>query len=660
MGSLPPETLLSPYSFKVCMNTLTRTFAVSTLAWSLAPGAVGAHGRPVPVPAQTVQPQHFQAQQQFQPQQHFQAPAQIQAPPHFQAQPAFQPQHQPTFQSAPVQIHNPGVQFQNNPVHFGGFSGQGIPQGGTQFQPQIFHSPSVPTVVNHPNVNFATNPNLVNKVNPVFSNPNLGNPAITQFNNHQTNLFHPTTNLPLTGNRPVNLQIPGQFTAGPARINPTGGNAFIPGLGGNQFSNNFVGRRLPVAQVNNQIRDSRLLNLQNQVQFSNQNGFQRQNFYQKQPMHADWQHWNQDYYSHHSNWHHGCWNNFGNYNSWQPWNNGTTIWGLNRMGYWFGCNHYYNPYYVQVAGVPAYLNYGVPLAAPSNAVVSAEAMQLFDLARAAFQQGQYDAALQAVNNALALMPSDGLMHQFRGLVLFAMGDYHGSAAAVHAVLAVSPGWDWTTLSGLYPLVDIYTQQLRNLEAFVQANPTAADAEFLLAYHYLTCGYTDPALNQLRQVVALQPNDALAVQLLNSLMSAQLPQNPQPLLGDILNPNDAPNSLPQNPLPQSPLPSNPLPPAGVSYEAAQFVGGWRAQDPTGATFDLTVSPQSEFNWTLTSANGERQEVKGVLAAAANSLAMEPYAGGVMTAEISEFDNQAFTFKMVGSAPTEPGLRFARVN
>jgi hypothetical protein len=33
------------------------------------------------------------------------------------------------------------------------------------------------------------------------------------------------------------------------------------------------------------------------------------------------------------------------------------------------------------------------------------------------------------------------------------------------VLSVGPGWDWTTLIGLYPSIDVYTTQLRALEDF---------------------------------------------------------------------------------------------------------------------------------------------------------------------------------------------------
>jgi hypothetical protein len=89
-------------------------------------------------------------------------------------------------------------------------------------------------------------------------------------------------------------------------------------------------------------------------------------------------------------------------------------------------------------------------------------------------------------------------------MLFALGRYKEAAAADYAVRSAGPGWDWTTMDALYPSVDVYTEQLRVLEQYAKSHPTASDARFLLAYHYLTCGYTDAAAVQLKDVVRLDP------------------------------------------------------------------------------------------------------------------------------------------------------------
>ena len=54
--------------------------------------------------------------------------------------------------------------------------------------------------------------------------------------------------------------------------------------------------------------------------------------------------------------------------------------------------------------------------------------------------------------------------------LFAQGKYEQAAAPLYAVLSVGPGWDWTTLSGMYPDVDTYTGQLRSPGSLRQGEP----------------------------------------------------------------------------------------------------------------------------------------------------------------------------------------------
>jgi hypothetical protein len=51
---------------------------------------------------------------------------------------------------------------------------------------------------------------------------------------------------------------------------------------------------------------------------------------------------------------------------------------------------------------------------------------------------------------------------------------------------------WTTLSGMYPGVEIYTEQLRALESYCGTSPNSAGGAFMLGYHYLTGGHSDAA------------------------------------------------------------------------------------------------------------------------------------------------------------------------
>ena len=157
---------------------------------------------------------------------------------------------------------------------------------------------------------------------------------------------------------------------------------------------------------------------------------------------------------------------------------------------------------------------------------------------AAFKQNDYDTALNITNNAINQHPDDAVLHEFRALVLFAKGDYQQAAATIHAVLAVGPGWDWTTMSSLYSDISVYTAQLRALEATVRQNQQDGSTRFLLAYHYLTGGYPDAAARQLKQVVALVPGDQVAAAMLK-MTTAPAAQTP----GDPSSPSSLPTPLP---------------------------------------------------------------------------------------------------------------------
>src|SRR5262249_10185911 len=159
------------------------------------------------------------------------------------------------------------------------------------------------------------------------------------------------------------------------------------------------------------------------------------------------------------------------------------------------------PYYTApVGGGSSYVDYSQPVQyvnyqdpsqtqAPGDSSAgppaSNDGMQAGDQARQSFYNGDYSQALKLSEQAISQMPGDPNLHEFRALCLFALGHYQEAAAAIHSVLAVGPGWDWTTMSQLYPNVDVYTKQLRALEAYRREHPEAADACFLLAYHYLT-------------------------------------------------------------------------------------------------------------------------------------------------------------------------------
>jgi uncharacterized protein (TIGR03066 family) len=318
---------------------------------------------------------------------------------------------------------------------------------------------------------------------------------------------------------------------------------------------------------------------------------------------------------------------------------GTTMWGLNRLAYGWGYWGYENPYYSEPypieGGAP--LDYSQPLAtetAPAEqppADAPTPGMADFDAARQAFYQGDYSAALASTNKALAALPNDPIIHEFRALVMFALGKYKESAAGLHSVLAVGPGWDWTTLSSLYPNVDAYTKQLRALEAYLKQHPEATDARFVLAYHYLTAGSKDAAAGQLAELYKKLPQDEVIKELL--LMTG------------------GPEAIGAPSVTATPTAAAP------SVAAAELVGNWSAAGQTGTKFELGLTADGNFAWSF-SQNGKTQAVKGVYALDGNTLAMEPESGGVMLAEVTQPQGGSFGFQLLGAPPGDPGLKFAK--
>jgi tetratricopeptide (TPR) repeat protein len=203
------------------------------------------------------------------------------------------------------------------------------------------------------------------------------------------------------------------------------------------------------------------------------------------------------------------------------------------MLYNMGYPGYANPYYgmggagLGGGGVPtstaptqgvAY-DYSQPIdtaAQPAQQSATDAAEVVFDQSRTAFMSGDYGQSLSLCAQAIKTLPNDPAIHEFRGLVLFALKRYDEAAGTLYAVLSAAPGWDWTTMISLYPNVDVYASQLRALEVSMREKPDSAAAKFVLAYHYLAQGHNDAAVMELQKVVKLQPNDTLSAKLVELL------------------------------------------------------------------------------------------------------------------------------------------------
>ncbi len=253
------------------------------------------------------------------------------------------------------------------------------------------------------------------------------------------------------------------------------------------------------------------------------------------------------YYRVHDDWYRGGWN----YWRYRP---GAWVGGGAAFA-WLAAYSptlvYANPYYVvppDTTAVPAYLDYSQPITVapdestqapvdvptdappvdPGDPDAEKQARDLVEQARDAFKKGEYRQAQELCDQALAQLPGDAAIHEFRALTLFAQKKYRAASAAIYAVLAAGPGWNWETMRSFYPNVETYTTQLRALEGYVRDNPKSADANFLLGYHYLTMGSPDAAARKFERAAELDPTDKLSPVIVKALKQPEASADrPQP-------------------------------------------------------------------------------------------------------------------------------------
>ena len=189
--------------------------------------------------------------------------------------------------------------------------------------------------------------------------------------------------------------------------------------------------------------------------------------------------------------------------------------------------------------------------------------------------------------------------------------------------------------GLYPSVDVYTGQLRKLEAFVTSNASSAPGHFVLAYHYMTQGNNDAAAAQFKQVVALSPQDTLAAQLLKLVSPAAAPAETQP-------PPAAPAAAPAQ--------------AAAPVKPGVLAGTWNAQPAPDTTIALRLGDDGSFRWTVTS-KGRPREINGNWSLANDMLTMaQAGEGGAMVGRVVWQAENRWNFRAMGGGPDDPGLMF----
>jgi tetratricopeptide (TPR) repeat protein len=308
---------------------------------------------------------------------------------------------------------------------------------------------------------------------------------------------------------------------------------------------------------------------------------------------------------------------------------------------------------------------GVTEPPPETAAIDT-AQETLTEARASFKAGDYARALALVDQALVQTPNDPILHEFRALLLFALKRYKEAAATDYAVLTAGPGWNWATMVGLYPDVDTYNNQLRDLEASVRQNPGDASGRFLLAYHYMVQGHKDAAATQFQEVVKLEPKDQLSAQFAIAL-GATAPQPPK-LPAQLAQAGDTSASKPMD-LAQAEAGNNP--PAGPERESAptenappppapprNLQGRWSAKPNDKMSISLALNQDGTFAWTVTE-NGKSQTLQGQAGYQEQilTLAQEQAPPLVGKVTIDPAGNR-FTFKPPGTPKAVAGLSFEK--
>src|SRR5262245_58488371 len=270
-------------------------------------------------------------------------------------------------------------------------------------------------------------------------------------------------------------------------------------------------------------------------------------------------------------------------------------------------------------------------------------LKAFDAASEAFQAKDYDGALQKTDEALAQLPDDTAIHEFRALILFARGDYQTAAAIIYAVLAVSPGCDWTTLASRYADQEEYPRQLRSLETFHKEHPESAAAAFLRAYHYTTCRHYEAAVKQFQSTVKLLPDDELVSELA-VLVAGAVEKSP----------SDAPPGAAASPAPAASR-GTPQDQESPPVAKARLVGDWKAFRGGSTAIQLKFLDDQRFVWVATR-EGKPRQIAGQYLLEGNTLFLGG-GSGTLIGRVQMKKQGGFNFTLLDGGPARAGLDFA---
>lgn len=369
--------------------------------------------------------------------------------------------------------------------------------------------------------------------------------------------------------------------------------------------------------------------------------------------------WNRGYYRHHRHYHGGYWGGYRplpGYVVYEDHHNdaleaigwGLVGWSLGKLIFDSGYQTYSNPYPAQpvpsAKGAEVTYTQPITVVAAQTAPPEEETEKITEASEShiaasqdAFKQRNYLVALDHANKAVAEAPGDGALHEYRALVLFALGKFSEAAGVLNPVLAGGPGWDWTTMISLYDSQDTYMNQLEALRNYRTGKPDAADARFLLGYHHMVCGHLDLAAAEFAEAARLQPADSVSAQL-RDLTSASSNNGDEDTSDEAEAPaDDAP------------------PPAPVPLE--KLTGTWVSDKGAQGTVTLAFKDDGKFIWTFTKAD-KSNEFGGDFSMNDDGLLVLDAEESQMVASVELPQDNQLKFVLAGGPPGDPGLVFAR--
>jgi hypothetical protein len=187
------------------------------------------------------------------------------------------------------------------------------------------------------------------------------------------------------------------------------------------------------------------------------------------------------------------------------------------------------------------------------------------------------------------------------------------------------------MASLYANIEVYTDQLRKLEAFVSAKPESTAGRFVLAYHYMTQGHTDAAVAQFKGVVALAPKDTLSAQLVKQFS-------------------------PPAAVSETATALNAAATAATPAKQGNLASNWTSHPTGDTTIDLRIGDDGTFTWKVT-AKGKPKQLTGKWSLADDVLTLvQAGQGGALVGVITWRADDKWSFRVIGTGPEDQGLTF----